>query len=208
MKNFLVSGDRQLERKIKEISLATRIEEKLSKEKILELYLNEIFLGQNSYGVTAAAQTYFNKTLRELAPHEAATIAAMPKAPSDYHPVREKERLLDRRNFVLREMWENGYLTEAEYREERAAPLRSVQNGDFEPFAAQLPPRDYFTDEIRRQLSEDFGEGEFLSGGLTVRATVDPELQEEAAAALRDQLERYDRAQGNWRGTGETMRQE
>ncbi len=202
MKNFLLSGDRRLERKIKEIILATRIEETLSKEKILELYLNEIFLGQNSYGVTAAAQTYFNKTLRELAPHEAATIAAMPKAPSDYHPVREKERLVDRRNFVLREMWENGYLSEATYREERAAPLRSVQNGDFEPFSADLPPRDYFTDEIRRQLSEDFGEGEFFSGGLSVRATVDPEMQVNAANALRRQLEQYDRGIGRWRGTG------
>jgi len=205
MKNFLLSGDRQLERKIKEIILATRIEETLSKEKILELYLNEIFLGQNSYGVTAAAQTYFNKTLRELAPHEAATIAAMPKAPSDYHPVREKERLLDRRNFVLREMWENGYLTEAEYRTEREAPLRSVQNGDFAPFSADLPPRDYFTDEIRRQLSEDFGEGEFFSGGLSVRATIDPEMQENAARALRRQLEQYDRGRGRWRGTGMTI---
>ncbi|SEM10742.1 penicillin-binding protein 1A [Roseovarius tolerans] len=205
MKNFLLSGDRQLERKIKEIILATRIEETLSKEKILELYLNEIFLGQNSYGVTAAAQTYFNKTLRELVPHEAATIAAMPKAPSDYHPVREKERLLDRRNFVLREMWENGYLTEAEYRAEREAPLRSVQNGDFPPFSADLPTRDYFTDEIRRQLSEDFGEGEFFSGGLSVRATLDPEMQANAARALRRQLEQYDRGRGRWRGTGMTI---
>jgi penicillin-binding protein 1A len=205
MKNFLLSGDRRLERKIKEIILATRIEETLSKEEILELYLNEIFLGQNSYGVTAAAQTYFNKTLRELAPHEAAAIAAMPKAPSDYHPVREKERLLDRRNFVLREMWENGYLTETEYRTEREAPLRSVQNGDFAPFSADLPPRDYFTDEIRRQLSEDFGEGEFFSGGLSVRATIDPEMQENAARALRRQLEQYDRGRGRWRGTGMTI---
>ncbi|MGX0901529.1 penicillin-binding protein 1A [Roseovarius sp. MBR-79] len=208
MKNFLLSGDRQMERKIKEIILATRIEETLSKEQILELYLNEIFLGQNSYGVTAAAQTYFNKSLRALAPHEAATIAAMPKAPSDYHPVREKERLLDRRNFVLREMWENGYLTEAEYRAEREMPLRSVQNGDFTPFSAELPPRDYFTDEIRRQLSEIYGEGEFFTGGLTVRATIDPEMQVHAARALRRQLEAYDRGQGRWRGTGESLPEE
>src|SRR6056297_3335273 len=119
MKNFLLSGDRRIERKIKEIILATRIEETLSKEDILELYLNEIFLGQNSYGVTAAAQTYFNKNLRELAPHEAAMLAAMPKAPSDYHPVREMERLRDRRNFVLREMWENGYLERGAYEAEQ-----------------------------------------------------------------------------------------
>ncbi|MAU50853.1 MAG: penicillin-binding protein, partial [Roseovarius sp.] len=208
MKNFLLSGDRQMERKIKEIILATRIEETLSKEKILELYLNEIFLGQNSYGVTAAAQTYFNKGLRELAPHEAAMLASMPKAPSDYHPVREKERLLARRNFVLREMWENGYLDQATYLAEREMPLRSVQNGDFEPFSAELPPRDYFTDEIRRQLSGIYGEGEFFTGGLTVRATIDPEMQAHAARALRRQLEAYDRGRGRWRGTGEALPEE
>ena len=202
MKNFLLSGDRQIERKIKEIILATRIEGTLSKEKILELYLNEIYLGQNSYGVTAAAQTYFNETLGELEPHEAATLAAMPKAPSDYHPVREKERLLARRNYVLRQMRENGYLDEDAFRAERAAPLRTVQNGDFEPFSADLPPRSYFTDEIRRQLSEDFGEGEFFTGGLSVRATVDPEMQDDAERALQRQLERYDRDRGRWRGTG------
>ncbi|MGI3209581.1 penicillin-binding protein 1A [Roseovarius tibetensis] len=208
MKNFLLSGDRRIERKVKEIILATRIEETLSKEKILELYLNEIFLGQNSYGVTAAAQTYFNKTLRELEPHEAAMLASMPKAPSDYHPVREKDRLLARRAFVLREMWDNGYLTEDAYRAERDAPLRTVQNGDFEPFSADLPPRDYFTDEIRRQLSGDFGEEEFFTGGLSVRATIDPEMQVNAAQALQRQLERYDRARGRWRGTGVQLPQE
>ncbi|WP_037295677.1 PBP1A family penicillin-binding protein [Roseobacter sp. AzwK-3b] len=208
MKNFLLSGDRRIERKIKEIILATRIEETLSKEKILELYLNEIFLGQNSYGVTAAAQTYFNKSLRELAPHEAAFLASMPKAPSDYHPVRNRDRLLQRRNFVLREMHENGYLDAATYEAEVAQPLRSVQNGDFSPYSAELPPRDYFTDEIRRQLSQEFGEGEFFSGGLSVRATIDPELQVEAAIALRRQLEAYDRARGRWMGTGITLPQE
>ncbi|WP_292287700.1 penicillin-binding protein 1A [Marivita sp.] len=205
MKNFLLSGDRRVERKIKEIILASRIEETLSKDKILELYMNEIFLGQNSYGVTAAAQTYFNKALTELAPHEAATLASMPKAPSDYHPVRQKERLLARRNFVLREMYENGYLDRAAYESELALPLKSVQNGDYEPFGQALPPRNYFTDEIRRQLSEDFGEGEFFSGGLSVRATLDPELQSEAAEALQGALERYDRSLGIYRGTGKSI---
>nr|WP_238936674.1 penicillin-binding protein 1A [Sulfitobacter mediterraneus] len=205
MKNFLLSGDRRAERKIKEIILAARLEETLPKEKILELYLNEIFLGQNSYGVAAASQTYFNKTLGELAPHEAAFLASLPKAPSDFHPVRRKERLLSRRNFVLREMFENGYISKAEYEAEKALPLRSVQNGDFESFKAELPPRDYFTDEIRRQLSENFGEGEFFTGGLTVRATIDNEMQPIAANALRLQLEQYDRGRGIWRGTGETL---
>lgn len=205
MKNFLLSGDRRIERKIKEIILATRIEETLDKEEILELYLNEIFLGQNSYGVTAAAQTYFNKPLAELAPHEAAFLASLPKAPSDYHPVREKERLLGRRNFVLREMKENGYITEAVYQSEKAMPLKSVQNGDYSPFSAELPPRDYFTDEIRRQLSRDFGEGEFFTGGLNVRATIDPEMQVEAADALQRKLEEYDRGTGRWRGTRKSI---
>ncbi len=201
MKNFLLGGERAAERKIKEIILATRLEETLSKERILELYLNEIFLGQNSYGVTAAALTYFNKPLRDLAPHEAAFLASLPKAPSDYHPVRRADRLLARRNFVLREMFENGYLTEAVYQAEAAMPLRSVQAGDFETFRAALPPRDYFTDEIRRQLSVDFGEDEFFSGGMTVRATIDPDMQVEAARALRRALETYDREGGVWRGS-------
>ncbi len=208
MKNFLLSGDRRAERKIKEIILATRLEDTLDKEQILELYMNEIFLGQNSYGVTAAAQTYFNKTLQELAPHEAATLAAMPKAPSDYHPVREKDRLMARRNYVLREMNQNGYIGQATYDAEVNMPLRSVQNGDFESFRTALPPRDYFTDEIRRQLSEDFGEGEFFTGGFTVRASVDEEMQVEAARALREALQKYDRSRGKWRGTGEVIPEE
>lgn len=205
MKNFLLGGERRAERKIQEIILAARIEETLEKEEILELYLNEIFLGQNSYGVAAASQTYFNKTLGELAPHEAATLASLPKAPSDFHPVRRKERLMSRRNFVLKEMMENGYITEAIYSAERAAPLKSVQNGDFDSFKKELPPRDYFTDEIRRQLSRDFGEGEFFTGGLTVRATIDNEMQPIAANALQNQLESFDRSQGVWHGSGETI---
>jgi penicillin-binding protein 1A len=205
MKNFLLDGSRSVERKIKEIILATRLEETLSKDKILELYLNEIFLGKNSYGVAAAAQTYFNKPLSMLAPHEAAMLAAMPQAPGKYDPVTAKERVTERRNYVLREMWQNGYLDEATYLAERELPLLSVQNGDFEAFREALPPRGYFTDEIRRQLSGTFGEEEFFSGGLTIRATVDPDLQDDAAAALRAGLEKYDRNVGLWRGTGKTI---
>jgi penicillin-binding protein 1A len=205
MKNFLLSSDRSAERKIKELILAARLEETLSKDRILELYLNEIFLGQNSFGVAAAAQTYFNKTLTELAPHEAAFLAAMPQAPSNFHPVRNADRLLERRNYVLREMYQNGYIDRATFEAERAMPLRSVQAGDFEPYRATLPPRDYFTDEIRRQLSSTFGEQEFFGGGLTIRATIDPELQRVAAAALREGLERYDRNLGVWRGTRRTI---
>ncbi len=205
MKNFLLSGDRKAERKIKEIILAARLEETLNKEQILELYMNEIFLGQNSYGVAAASQTYFNKTLEELAPHEAAFLASLPKAPGKFHPVRGKERLTERRDYVLREMMQNGYISEAVYKVEVEQPLRSVQNGDFESFRTALPPRDYFTDEIRRQLSVDFGEGEFFTGGFTVRATIDAEMQQVAASSLRTGLEKYDRSRGVWRGTELTI---
>ncbi|MFV0302938.1 MAG: penicillin-binding protein 1A, partial [Paracoccus sp. (in: a-proteobacteria)] len=205
MKNFLLSSDRSIERTVKELILATRLENTLTKDQILELYLNEIFLGQNSFGVAAAAQTYFNKTLSELAPHEAATLAAMPQAPGRYHPVRAKERVTERRNYVLREMWQNGYIDQQTYESEAKLPLRSVQNGDFPSFQEQLPPRDYFTDEIRRQLSREFGEEEFFGGGLTIRATVEPDMQSVASAALREALEDYDRGRGVWRGTGKTI---
>ena len=205
MKNFLLDGSRRAERKVREIILATRIEGNLSKEQILELYLNEIFLGQNSYGVTAASQTYFNKTLDELAPNEAAFLAALPKAPSDYHPVREKKRLLERRNYVLKEMFQNDYLSKEVYEYELTQPIKSVQGQDYTGFRSELPSRNYFTDEIRRQLSRTFGEEEFFTGGMTVRSTFDPFLQQRAALALQRGLEKYDRIQGVWRGTGKKI---
>ena len=204
-KNFLLSGDKTVARKIKEIILATRLEQSLSKDRILELYLNEIFLGQNSYGVAAAAQTYFNKTLSELTPAEAATLGAMPKEPSKYHPVRDHDKLVARRNYVLTEMAQNGYLDQATADAAKAEPLRTVQGGEIPAYRDVMPPRDYFTDEIRRQLSGTFGEDQFFSGGLSIRATEDPDMQKLAAKALRNGLESYDRDQGVWRGTGKTL---
>jgi penicillin-binding protein 1A len=200
-KNFLLSGDRTAERKIKELILSTRLVQALPKDKILELYLNEIDLGFQSFGVASAAQTYFNKTLSELTPEEAAYLAALPKAPYSYHPVKQKEAAIARRNYVLGEMLDNGYLTKEQYDKAVAAPLKTVQNGDYPSFKSGLPPRDYFTDEIRRQLSKSFGEEEFFGGGLTIRATVDPDMQAEAASALQTALEKYDRGLGVWRGT-------
>jgi penicillin-binding protein 1A len=200
-----LDGGRRAERKIQEIILANRMVKSLERDHILEIYLNEIFLGQNSYGVSAAAQTYFNKNLADLNAQEAAYLAVLPKAPSRYHPVRELERAMPRRDYVLQEMYENGYLSEAEYDVAVAAPLLTVQGGEFDSFKSTLPPRDYFSDEIRRQLSRDFGRDEFFGGGLTVRATVDEELQIEAARALRNGLEEYDRSRGIWRGTGLTL---
>ena len=204
-KNLMLSGERSAERKVKEIILAARLVQTLGKDKILEIYLNEIFLGQNSFGVTAAAQTYFNKTLAELSPGEAAYLAALPKSPSNRHPVRDREDAVFWRNNTLREMYENGYIDQATFDAESAAPLLTVQGGDYPAYRNVLPPRDYFTDEIRRQLSGTFGEDEFFSGGLSIRATQDPELQKLAADALRDGLEKYDRTQGVWRGTGKVL---
>lgn len=205
MKNFLLSGDRTGERKIKELILASRVEGTLTKDQILELYLNEIFLGQNSYGVTAAAQTYFNKTLDELDLQEAAFLAALPQAPSSFHPVRNRDRVVARRNYVLGEMLRNGFISQAEHDEARASPLLTVQSGDIPAARSSMPPRDYFTDEVRRQLSSSFGEDEFFAGGLSIRATIDPEMQVHAAHALQRALEQYDRGLGRLRTTGETV---
>lgn len=212
MKNFLLSADRTAERKIKEIILAVRIEQAMDKEKILELYLNEIFLGQNSYGVTAAAQTYFNKPLSEVTAAEAAYLAALAQRPGNLHPVRQMEDAIARRNYVLGRMFDDGYIDEATLQTSLNEPLRTVQSGDFESFRSTLPPRDYFTDEVRRQLTREFvaqgiieSEEEFFEGGLSIRATIDPELQVTAAHALQRALEQFDRGIGRWRGTGVTL---
>ncbi|MFS4438972.1 penicillin-binding protein 1A [Paracoccaceae bacterium GXU_MW_L88] len=201
VKNFLLSGERRLERKIKELILAVEIEKTLSKEKILELYLNEIYLGANSYGVTAAARTYFGKPLEELEPGEVAYLAGLPKSPSTMHPVRERERAEERRDYVLGQMAANGYISRDAAQAEMDEPLRTIQSGDMESAEiAEAPPRNYFTDEIRRQLAARFGEEKLFSGGLAIRATMDPEFQDAAEAALRRGLENYDRVQGVYRG--------
>ncbi|PPB81738.1 penicillin-binding protein 1A [Albidovulum inexpectatum] len=204
-KNFLLGGERTVERKIKEMILANRLVNTLPRDKILELYLNEIDLGYLSFGVASAAQTYFNKTLSELTVEEAAYLAALPKAPYSYHPVKNREAAIARRNYVLREMYQNGYIDAETMKRAQAQPLRTVQGGDYPSFKSNLPPRDYFTDEIRRQLSKSFGAEEFFGGGLTIRATVDPEMQLQAARALQEALEKYDRNLGVWRGTRRTI---
>ncbi|MEJ6394762.1 PBP1A family penicillin-binding protein [Gymnodinialimonas sp. 2305UL16-5] len=205
MKNFLLDGSRTVERKVREIILAARIERTLSKDRILELYLNEIFLGQNSYGVAAAAQTYFNATLEELTLEQVAYLAALPQAPSNFHPVTDYDRAITRRNYVLREMYENGYISERQMEEAQAAQLETVQGGHIEPFRLNRPPRNYFTDEIRRQLSAEYGADEFFAGGYAVRSTMDESLQQVAEASLRRALERYDRDRGIWHGAVETI---
>ncbi|MEM1343439.1 MAG: PBP1A family penicillin-binding protein [Pseudomonadota bacterium] len=199
MKNFLVGNARSIERKIKEAVLAVRLDGALSKDQILELYLNEIFLGARSYGVATAARNYFGKPLEDLLPHEAAYLAALPKAPSELHPIRDHDRALARRNYVLREMHQNGHLSDAAVRAARAEPLVTILGGEREdPVEVSAP--NHFTAEVRRQLIDEMGREAVYEGGLSVRATIEPELQEVAGTALRRALERFDRNSGLYRG--------
>ena len=208
MKILFLDGSITAERKVQELILAVRVEQMLDKERILEMYLNEIFLGRNSYGVAAAARTYFNKPLSALRPGEAAYLAALAQRPGNLHPVNQYEDSINRRNYVLREMFQNGYIDEATMRTEQEAPLETVQSGAFESFRSSVPDLDYHSAEIRRQLTAEFGEEEFQNGGYQVRSTIDPDLQIEAAHALQRALEQFDRGLGQWRGTGQTLPEE
>jgi penicillin-binding protein 1A len=194
-KNFLLNADQKFSRKVKEAILAIRIDATYSKEKILELYLNEIYLGENSYGVAAAALNYFGKSLDELDIAEVAFLAALPKAPSNYDPVRNKKGATDRRNWVIGQMADNGYITDAEAKSAMAEPLVTQTR----PLGAQAQDADYYVEEVRRLLYSKYGEKSLYDGGLQVRASLDTRLQNYAVSALRSGLVRYDRRHG-WRG--------
>lgn len=191
MKNFLLSGERAYERKIKEAILSYRIENYLSKDRILELYLNEIFLGRRAYGVAAAALTYFGKNLDELTIEEAAFIATLPPAPSTRHLPKNRESATFRRNVVIREMAENGYISEEDAEAAKAIPITLVDGNGF-----AAPDHDYFGEEIRRELIAEMGESGVYGGGMAIRATIDPDMQRFAKEALQAGLQKYDRSRG------------
>jgi penicillin-binding protein 1A len=191
-KNFLLTNERSLERKLKEALLVLRIEQTFSKDQILDLYLNEIFLGLNSYGVAAASLNYFGKSLDELTLQEMAYLAALPKGPNNYHPVRQKERAIERRNWVLRQMYENGYITEEEMKEAQEKPLEVSPR----PFGAQLFAAESFAEEVRRELVAMYGKSKLERGGLSVRTTLDPKLQLYARQSLARGLINLDRKRG------------
>ena len=193
-KNFLLTDAVSYRRKIREIILAFRIERALSKERILELYLNQIYLGSGSYGVAAAAINYFNKSLDELTFAEAAFLAGLPKAPNNYNPERRPEAARARRDYVIGRMLDDGRIDEAEAAHARSGPVR-VRTPDEVPVAKA----EYFVEEVRRELAERFGEEQLYGGGMSVRTTLDPRLQAEADRALRRGLIAYDRRHG-WRG--------
>jgi len=193
-KNFLLTNEVSLARKVKEAILAYRIEEAIPKDRILELYLNEIYLGFGSYGVAAAALNYFNKSLDELTVPEAAFLAALPKAPNNYNPVRRPEQAKARRDAVIGRMMEDGYVTQAEGRQFQAMPLEVRERG-----RSDVSRADYYAEEVRRQLIQRYGETALYKGGLVVRTSLDPKLQTIADQALRAGLVQYDRRHG-WRG--------
>lgn len=199
-KNFLLTNEVSFERKIKEALLAFKIEDTFSKQHILELYLNEIYLGNRSFGVAAAALNYFDKSLDELSIDEAALLAALPKAPSDFNPYRNPERAKIRRDWILSRMHEDGYITESQMELAQLQPI-SLERPERENFRRAR----YFSEEVRQELIERYGEDIIYLGGLSVRTTLDPELQEIAFQALRKGLENYDRRHG-YRGPLQTIK--
>ena len=193
-KNFLLTNEVSIQRKAREALLALRIERVLSKERILELYLNEIFLGRRAYGVAAAAIAYFDKSLDELSLAEMAYLAALPKAPNNYHPIRKPEAARIRRDYVLGRMLEDGYISAEQVAQARAGPVEVFPR---DPARSVYAP--YFAEEVRRALVERYGEDVLYEGGFSVRSTMDPRLQDIAQRALRQGLIEYDRRHG-WRG--------
>ncbi|MDE2577820.1 MAG: penicillin-binding protein 1A [Hyphomicrobiales bacterium] len=191
-KNFLVGSERSFDRKIREALISFRIESAYSKEKILELYLNEIYLGLGNYGVAAAALNYFNKSVHELTISEVAYLAALPKAPSELNPFRNRDKAIARRNYVIGRMADDGYISRQDAEKAKAEPL----NVNPRALSPNTYVAGYFAEEVRRELSERYGDKKLYEGGLSVRATLDPKMQVMARRALVDGLVRFDEAHG------------
>jgi penicillin-binding protein 1A len=194
-KNFLLSNELSMSRKVKEALLALKIERTYSKEKILELYLNEIYLGLGAYGIAAASLVYFDKAVNELTVPEAAYLASLPKAPNNYHPFRQRERAIERRNWVIDRMAESGFVKSADAEKAKRSPLGVTTKAT----SAHIFAAEYFAEEVRRELYERYGEKKLYEGGLSVRTSLDPKLQLLARKTFIDGLVRYDETQG-WRG--------
>ena len=191
VKNFLLTSEKSINRKIKEAILSYRITQVFSKNKILELYLNEIYLGARSYGVASAALNYFNKPLEFLTIEEAAFLAALPQAPSYYNPYKNNDRALSRRNWVIERMFEDGYLNKAEALSAVAKPIKLINRDKTEVAKA-----DFFAETVRQNIAEIYGEKSLYESGLVVRTSLKPNLQKIADKALRQGLINYDQRHG------------
>src|SRR5580698_4066884 len=194
-KNFLLTNEVSVTRKIKEALLALRMERTYSKDKILELYLNQIYLGLGAYGVAAASLLYFDKSVHELTIAEAAYLAALPKGPNNYNPFRHRDEAIARRNYVIDRMTEDGYITADAGEKAKKEPLAvAVRPTGAHTFAAE-----YFAEEVRRYVFENYGEKKLYEGGLSVRTTLDPKMQVLARKTMINGLVNFDETQG-WRG--------
>jgi penicillin-binding protein 1A len=194
-KNFLLSNELSFSRKIKEALLALRIERTYSKDKILELYLNEIYLGLGAYGIAAASLLYFDKSVHELSIAEAAYLAGLPKGPNNYNPFRRREEAITRRNYVIDRMVDDGFVTAEAGEKAKKEPL----NVSVRPTGAHTFSAEYFAEEVRRYISEKYGDTKLYEGGLSVRTTLDPKIQVMARKAMINGLVNFDEQQG-WRG--------
>ncbi|OAF19501.1 MULTISPECIES: penicillin-binding protein 1A [Bradyrhizobium] len=191
-KNFLLTNEVSFARKIKEALLAMRIEKTYSKDKILELYLNEIYLGLGAYGIAAASLVYFDKSVNELTISEAAYLAALPKMPATLHPVRNRDRAIERRNYVIDRLQENGWIKQADADKARKEPLAVTNRSN----GAHTFAGEYFAEEVRRDIFERYGEKKLYEGGLSVRTTLDPKIQVMARKTMVSGLVNYDEQQG------------
>jgi penicillin-binding protein 1A len=195
-KNFLLNNDVRFTRKIREALLAMKIERTFTKQKILELYLNEIYLGVGAYGVAAASLLYFDKSVHELTIPEAAYLAALPKAPNNYNPFRRHDEAIARRNYVIDRMAEDHYITAQQAEEAKRDPLKVTTR----PTGARTFSAEYFAEDVRRYIADNYGEQKLYEGGLSVRTTLDPKLQVLARNVLTDGLVRFDESKG-YRGS-------
>jgi len=193
-KNFLLTSEVSLKRKIKEAILAFRIERAYSKDRIMELYLNQIYLGQGTYGIAAASLEYFDKAVTDLNYEEAALLAALPKAPSKYNPYKSIKKAKIRRNIVLKNLYENSYINTEEYKK-----LKKTQITTKKRKIKLLEEANFYTEEVRRSISSNYGYDELYKGGLSIRTPLNSNYQIKALKALREGLQEYDKRHG-WRG--------
>ena len=193
-KNFLLNNEVSLDRKIKEAILAFRIERTLSKERILELYLNQIYLGEGSYGIASASLRYFDKSINELNYSEASLLAALPKAPSKYNPYKNLKLAELRRNLVIKNLLENKYIDENEYKQIVQQKINLKKRKKI-----FIEDAKYYVQDVRKQVIDKYGFDKVYNKGLIIKTPIDLKIQKIATEALRNGLEKFDKRKG-WRG--------